>query len=161
MRQVSETTGNSKTKVCEILHEADSPDKRIFRCHDLKSNLYKNGTSLRDYADSIRAQNIFSKQALPLGKVLSMVREVSIICFKISLDPNALVCSFGNFRQFVVSLASEFPGHLETSLKSELKYLETKLNDLDMALAKCGQLRAAIDLYEKMASRASNYTVQN
>ena len=110
------------------------------------SNLYKNGTTLRDYADLIHVENIFSKEALPLDKVLTMVREVSVICFKISVDPNALVCSFDNFRQFVVSLDSEFPGHLETSLKSELKYLEIKLNDLDMELAKCGQLRAAIDL---------------
>jgi hypothetical protein len=155
MRAVSEMTGISKTKIYDILHEADSPDKQIFRYHDLRSNLYKDGISLRDYADLIRAKNIFIKEGIQPGKVLTMIREVSIFCFRTGIDPQMLVSFFDSFRQFVYSLGREFPGNLESKLESELKYLENKVNYLDMMLAKCRQLRNAIDLL-KMANRSSN-----
>jgi hypothetical protein len=158
MRSVSEMTGISKSKVYEILHEADSPDKQIFRCHDLRSNLYKAGISLRDYADLIRAKNIFIKEGIQPEKVLKMIREVIILCFRTGTDPQMLVSFFDDFRQFVYSLAREFPENLETKMESELKYLETKVNDLAVVLAKCGQLRNAIILLEKLANNSKNYT---
>ena len=155
MRQVSKLTGISKTKVSDILHES-SPDIQIFRRHDLKSNLYKYGITLNDYADLIRAKNIIIKEVVQPGNVLSMIREIGILCFKIRLDPKTLVSFFGNFRQFIVSLAREFPGHLESSVESELKCLEANVNELDMTLARCGQLINTIDLLEKMANRSSS-----
>ena len=161
MREVSKMTGNSKTTIFDIVHEADSPDKQIIRCHNLRSNLCENGMTLRGYADFIRAENIFIKDDVQRANVLTMTREVSIFCFKACVDPKVLVFFFDNFRQFVVSLAREFPGNLESSLESELKYLETKVHDLDMTLARCGQLRNVIDLLEKMVSRSSGSTVKH
>jgi hypothetical protein len=125
MSQVSELTGSSKTKVSDILHKAPA-DMQIFRRHDLKLHLNENGITLRDYAHLIRAENIIIKEDVQPGKILSMIGEISILCFKIRLDPTTLVSFFVNFRQFVVSLSCEFPGHLESSLESELKCLEAK-----------------------------------
>jgi hypothetical protein len=161
MRLVSEMTGISKSKVYEILHEADSPDKQIFRCHDLRSNLYKAGISLRDYADLIRAKNIFIKEGIRPEKVLKIIREVINFCFRTGTDPRMLVSFFDSFRQFVYSLAREFPENFESKLESELKYLETKVNDLDIVLAKCGQLRNEIVLLEKLVNNSSNYNTHN
>jgi hypothetical protein len=72
-----------------------------------------------------------------------------------------LVSFFEGFRQFVYSLAREFPENLESKLESELKYLETKVNDLDIMLAKCGQLRNEIVFLEKLANNSSNYNKHN
>lgn len=160
MRQVSQLTGISKTKVSDILHKAPA-DIQIFPRHNLRLHLNENGIPLREYADLIRAENIIIKDGVQPGKIISMIREIITLCFKIGLDPRTLVSFFANFRQFVVSLAREFPGHLESSLDSELKSLEANVNELDMILARCRQLISAIDLIEKMACIPNVYVTKN
>ena len=149
-------TGISKTKISVILHEANSPDNEIFLRHYLAVNLHKAGITIREYADLIRAKNIFTRLGIQPTKVLAMVREVIELCFRNNLEPQSLATSFNKFRRFVSSIASLLPESLERRLTFELKYLQTIMNDLDAALDNCRQLNSAIDMLERLASRSSN-----
>ena len=123
MKVISEMTGISKTKVHDILHEADSEDRQIFLCHDLRLRLHKEGIPLRDYADVMRAKNIFSNEAINSRNVLAITREVSNLCFRMGLDIQTLVSLFGNFSQFVYSMADKFQENFGTAARIRIELL--------------------------------------
>lgn len=158
MRAISDRMGLSKTKVFDILHEANSPDNQIFLRHDLAVNLYKNGITLREYADLIRAKNILIRHEIQTEKILASILEVTELCFKISLGLQTLVTSFNNFRQFVSSIAGKSPENLGTRLEFELKYLESIVEDVNVKMDKCKQLRTQIDILERSAGRSREST---
>ena len=155
MGQISKMTDISKTKISVILHEANSPDNAIFLRHNLAVNLRKAGITMTEYAGLTRAQNILARQGIQPAKVLATVREVTEQCFRINLEPQTLATSFKNFRQFVSSIPNMSPEKLERTL-TELKYLQTIVNDLDAVLDNCRKLISAIDRLERLASLSSN-----
>lgn len=53
MSDIGYSTGLSKTKVFDILHEGNTSDDQIFLRHNLAVNLYKNGLDLIAYADLV------------------------------------------------------------------------------------------------------------
>lgn len=156
MRAISEKTGISKSKVSDILHEAESPDKQIFLCHNLRANLNVRGIILREYTDLVRTKNIFVRAGIEPGKVLADIRELTQLCFRMELDFKMLVPHFHNFCQFVYSVPLDPTENLETKLESELKDIQTIVNKLDSVLDRHKKLIGAIDLLEKISNNFSN-----
>ena len=72
MRDIEKKMGISKTNVFDILHEAESSDKHIYLCHNLTSNLSKNGITVREYAELYRAKNILMRKASNQRKYLQL-----------------------------------------------------------------------------------------
>jgi hypothetical protein len=143
MRDIGKMTGLSKTKVFDILHEAESSDKHICLCHNLTSNLSKIGIMVREYAELYRAKNILMSRGIEPTKVLATIRKIMELCFIVRLEPQALVTSLDDFRQLVHS----YPKDLGT-LKSDLENLQSVLGNLDVLMQSCKKLRLAIDILE-------------
>jgi hypothetical protein len=156
MRDIADKLGFSKTKVYDILHDANTSDNELFLRHNLVSNLNKAGITIREYADLVRSKNILVRRGIQTAKVLEIISKVIELCFRINLEPQLLASSFDNFSQFVSSIASKFGEDLQRRLEFELKYMENVLNDLDIVLDKCKQLRTQIDILERLASYQSN-----
>jgi hypothetical protein len=76
MRDIEKKMGISKTKVFDILHEAESSDKHIYLCHNLTSNLSKNGIMVREYAELYRAKNILMRKGIEPTKVLATIHKI-------------------------------------------------------------------------------------
>jgi hypothetical protein len=146
-------TDISKTKVYYILHEAESSDKKIFLCHNLTSNLNKNGITVREYAELYRTKNILVRQGIQPTKVRATIREIIDICFIVRLEPQALITCFDNFRQLIRS----YPEDLDT-LKSDLENMQSLSNELDVVMQNCKNLRLAIDINERSVNSSKNYT---
>jgi len=161
MRDVEKMTDISKTKVSDILHRADSPDKQIFLCHNLRSNLYKNGTPVREYAELCRAKNIFIIRGIKPGEVLATIRKITELCFRISLEPQTLVTCFDTLSHLVYSMAHLYPEDVKIKLKSDLQNLQSVSDDLDVVMQNCKNLRIAIDIRERSARTSKNSTGKN
>lgn len=149
MRTIENIIGFSKTKVFNILHEANSPDNPIYLRHDLVANLYKKGMTPSEYADLIRARNILIKYDIEPGKTLALIQQIIEKCFRINLEPQTLVSSFNKFRQFIDSIPRKSPQSLETRLVLELRYLKQLVDNLDKKMGNCKRLRILIDTLEK------------
>jgi hypothetical protein len=152
MREIEKMTDISKTKIFDILHEAESSDKQIFLCHNLTSTLHKNGRTVREYAELYRSKNILMRQGIEPTKVLATIHKIIELCFRIGLEPQALVTRFDNFRELVRS----YPDDLE-KLKSDLENLQTLSDNLDAAMQNCKNLRLAIDLKERSVKIEQKY----
>jgi hypothetical protein len=140
--------GISKTKVFDILHEADSSDKHICLCHNLTSNLSKNGIMHELY----RAKNFLIIKGIKPTKVLATICKIMELRFIVRLEPLALITSFDNFRE----LFRSYPEGLET-LRSDLENLQSVLDNLDVLMQSCKKLRLAIDRMERVANSSWNY----
>jgi hypothetical protein len=73
------------------------------------------------------------------------------LCFIVSLEPQALVTCFDDFRQLVRS----YPEDLET-LRLDLENLQSVSDNLDVVMASCKKLRLAIDRMERLANSSWN-----
>jgi sugar-specific transcriptional regulator TrmB len=153
MREIQKMTDISKTKVYDILHEAESYGKKIFLCHNLTSNLNKNGITAREYAELYRTKNILMRQRIQPAKVHETIREIIDLCFIVGLEPHGLVTCFDNFRQLIRS----YPEDLDT-LKSDLENMQSVSNELDVVMKNCKNLRLAIDMKERSGNSSKNYT---
>jgi hypothetical protein len=151
MRDIEKKMGISKTKVFDILHEAESSDKHIYLCHSLTSNLSKNGIMVREYAELYRAINILIRKGIEPTKVLATICKIMELCFIVRLEPQALVTCFDDFRQLVHS----YPEDLET-LRSDLENLQSVSDNLDVVMASCKKLRLTIDRMERLANSSWN-----
>jgi predicted DNA-binding protein YlxM (UPF0122 family) len=149
MRVIEKMMGISKTKVFDILHEAESSDKHICLCHNLTSNLSKNGIMVREYAELYRAKNFLIIKGIEPTKVLATICKIMELCFIVRLEPQALVTSFDNFRE----LFRSYPEGLET-LRSDLENLQSVSDNLEVRMATCNKLRLAIDRTERVANNS-------
>ncbi len=155
MSDIGYSTGLSKTKVFDILHEGNTSDDQIFLRHNLAVNLYKNVLDLIAYADLVRAQNITIRYNIGPEKILAQIREIIELCFAINLEPQKLVTGFKNFRTFVSSTQCNSRKKLERKLVLDLKLLEFIIDDLDTMMKECGRLRVDIDRLERFAKLAA------
>ena len=151
MTDIEKKMGISKTKVFDILREAESSDKHICLCHNLTSNLSIIGIMVREYAELYRAKNILMRKGIEPTKVLATIRKIMELCFIVRLEPEALVTCFDDFRQLVRS----YPVDVET-LRSDLENLQSVSDNLDVVMASCKKLRLAIDIMERLANSSWN-----
>jgi hypothetical protein len=92
------------------------------------------------------------RQGIEPTKVLATIHKIIELCFRIGLEPQALVTRFDNFRELVRS----YPDDLE-KLKSDLENLQTLSDNLDAAMQNCKNLRLAIDLKERSVKIEQKY----
>lgn len=149
MREIKKMMGISKTKVYDILHE--SSDKTIFLCHNLTSNLIRNGITVRQYAELYRTKNILTRQRIQPKKVRARICEIIDLCFIIGLEPQGLITSFDNFRQLINSSSEDLE-----KLKTDLENMQSVSNELDVVMQNCKNLRLAIDIKERSGNSSKD-----
>ena len=144
----------SKTKVYNILCEADSTKSKIFLRHKLIVNLYKRGLNLRPYADLMRTRNKLDHNGIQLQDALAQSQAMVRMCYKYDVPGEGLVTLFKNFTKFTYSFPIEPSESLKKALEIWHKEAETLTPIINELTKKCRSLSGAIDIMKRLANNS-------